>query len=851
MRTRHDPFGDSPVDPLRPGSTLPSAARELVNGIIGDAPVAAGSRLFGPVVVASLLVGYALLLELFGAAAVSALRVPLFAGAVLLSGRLTLVAVGAGVGIAAALLPPGSAGSAWHIAPLEVPGIVISALVLRGIVVTAVSSRTRRLRAEASLTKRFEGVLGVTARLTTTHDRQELLHAIVDEALHALDADATVLRIVRDGNLEVVAWAGMTDATAARLPVFRAGEGWYGEIAATGRPWVVTDAARQQVGSVYDRYEGVYEFRGDIIVPLVEDDRMIGSLSAVTVGPRDWALADVDFVVALATHAALALRNADLMATTELKAAQLSVLQAASARLSRAGGVEAIGRAIVEETRGIIDYHNARVYIIEPGGDVVPIAFEGAVGAYEQVDFDLLRCTLGQGFTGWVAEHGTPLLVDDANLDPRGSTIPGTDDVDESMLVVPLTYDGETTGVITLSKLGLRQFDGDDLRLLLILADLAATALQSARLLARSEALGGELRRLLDMSSQLSGSLDSREVANAIARHMAMAMDVEECAISYWDQDGQRVMTLGYYPETSRTELEEFFEISGFPATLRVLEEQAVVVVDAEDPDADPAEIALLTPGGNRTLIMLPLVAKGQSIGLVELLSRGTVRADAERLELGRTMANEAAIALENARLYEEARALADRDRLTGFYNHRYLHERFGEEIVRAQRSRQELSVLMLDLDDFKIVNDTFGHLFGDEVLAWTAEVIRSALRMSDIAARYGGDEFAVLLPDTSHDAALLVAERIRDAFAAASFDGGRHRDVSVGLAVGAATFPGDGRSVPELIAAADAGMYREKRGRPAGGRRSQRSASTTGVEPARDDVPRPVPAAADRALSA
>jgi diguanylate cyclase (GGDEF)-like protein len=157
----------------------------------------------------------------------------------------------------------------------------------------------------------------------------------------------------------------------------------------------------------------------------------------------------------------------------------------------------------------------------------------------------------------------------------------------------------------------------------------------------------------------------------------------------------------------------------------------------------------------------------------------------------------------------------------------------------------------MLDLDDFKIVNDTFGHLFGDEVLAWTAEVIRSALRMSDIAARYGGDEFAVLLPDTSHDAALLVAERIRDAFAAASFDGGRHRDVSVGLAVGAATFPGDGRSVPELIAAADAGMYREKRGRPAGGRRSQRSASTTGVEPARDDVPRPVPAPADRALSA
>jgi diguanylate cyclase (GGDEF)-like protein len=520
-------------------------------------------------------------------------------------------------------------------------------------------------------------------------------------------------------------------------------------------------------------------------------------------------------VVAISSRLAHARRDATLArepeaAQTQQWAAQLGVLQAASARLSRASGVEAVGRAIVEETRKIIDYHNARVYVLEPGGDVVPMAFEGVVGAYEQVDFALLRCRLGQGFTGWVAQHGVPLRINDANADPRGANIPGTDDVDESMLVVPMSYDGQVVGVITLSKLGLNEFDEDDERLLLILADQAATALESARLLARSEALAGELRRLLDMSGQLAASLQTVEVANLIAMHLVNALDVDECAISYWDRPKKRLATLGYHPPMA--DLTPFFEIEGYPETQRVLDEQVAVQITVDDPAADPAEVALLEPEGYRSLVMLPLVAKGQSIGLVELLSRGVIDMGTERLELARTMSNEAAMALENARLYEEARALADRDQLTGFYNHRYFHERFGEEVIRAQRSKQPLSVLMLDLDDFKLVNDTFGHLFGDQVLAWTAEVIRSTLRASDIPARYGGDEFAILLPDTTPPAAARAAERIRDAFAAAAFEGGTRSPVAVSLAVGAATFPTDGRSPTELIAVADAALYVEKR---------------------------------------
>jgi diguanylate cyclase (GGDEF)-like protein len=664
---------------------------------------------------------------------------------------------------------------------------------------------------EAELAERLDTVLNIAERLAASHDRSELFRTIVDETRRALRVDYVTIRILEDDRLVVAAWAGLPDDVALALPAFGVGEGWVGEVLQTGQVAAWSDA-REDPRHGGERYDGIVDFAGDLIAPLIHHDKVIGALSAVTREPRDWTDGDIAFLTTLATHAGIALSNAALFEQTETRATQLAVLQTASGRLSRASSLEAVGRTVVEETRGIIDYHNARVYLLEPPDQVVPIAFEGRVGAYEHVDFDLLRCRVGEGFTGWVAQHGEPLLINDANSDPRGATIAGTDEIDESMLVVPMRYDGITVGVITLSKLGFDGFDADDLRLLTILADHAATAVETARLLTHSQELAQELRRLLDMSSELSGSLDPRQVANLLAGHLARAMGVDECAISYWDRPSGRVESLGYFPTLRLEEIEPFFVVAGFPETIRVLERKETVIIDAEDPGADPAEVELLVRDGNRVLAMLPLVAKGQAIGLVEMFSKSEVRWDAQRLELARTMANEAAIALENARLYEDARKLADRDPLTGFYNHRFLHERMGEEVVRSQRGRRPLSVLMLDVDDFKLVNDTFGHLFGDKVLTWAAELIRSTLRLSDIAARYGGDEFALILPETDAEEARHAAERILEAFRERPFVGEQRGPVPIAASIGIATFPADGRTGTDLIAAADAALYQVKR---------------------------------------
>src|SRR3990172_8123150 len=131
---------------------------------------------------------------------------------------------------------------------------------------------------------------------------------------------------------------------------------------------------------------------------------------------------------------------------------------------------------------------------------------------------------------------------------------------------------------------------------------------------------------------------------------------------------------------------------------------------------ADPAEVAELRRNGMAELVMLPLVATGNAIGLVELLGAGPMQHDPASLDLVRAMANEAAVVLENARLYEAARNLADRDPLTNFLNHRSFHERLGEELLRAQRGRRPVALAMMDLDGFKLVNDTRGHQVGDQV---------------------------------------------------------------------------------------------------------------------------------------
>src|SRR3954454_16276370 len=221
--------------------------------------------------------------------------------------------------------------------------------------------------------------------------------------------------------------------------------------------------------------------------------------------------------------------------------AHLKMLQSLAGRLNRLNDVREIGSVIVNELRGLIDYHNCRVYIAD-GDTLFPIAFKGTLGQYTEESAEDLTCKFGEGFTGWVAETGRSLLLPNAMDCEFAVTIPNTEDIDESIVAVPLKYGSRVSGAVVISKLGVSQFDEDDVRLLEVLAGHASVALENARLYEAERVEAERAKESLWIANALLEF--SREVATAEGMDEVLARLVEQTAatigaprVSIWLQE--------------------------------------------------------------------------------------------------------------------------------------------------------------------------------------------------------------------------------------------------------------------------------------------------------------------------
>ena len=211
------------------------------------------------------------------------------------------------------------------------------------------------------------------------------------------------------------------------------------------------------------------------------------------------------------------------------------------------------------------------------------------------------------------------------------------------------------------------------------------------------------------------------------------------------------------------------------------------------------------------SFVHIPLTAQKKVNGVLVVCSYQSPAFARDAQAILNLVQNQVTIVIDNSRLYEATRQLAITDGLTRVYNHRFFQELFEKEYTRSDRYNTVFSLIMLDIDHFKKINDTYGHLCGDEILKNLASLVKSCLRSMDILARYGGEEFAILLPETGGDEALQTAERIRRAVEETAFMG-TEQGLSVTVSLGVATYPSRGVTErADIIAKADLALYEAK----------------------------------------
>ncbi|MDQ3129025.1 MAG: diguanylate cyclase, partial [Chloroflexota bacterium] len=550
--------------------------------------------------------------------------------------------------------------------------------------------------------------------------------------------------------------------------------------------------------------------------PLLDGETVLGVLNLYHDSSHAWAPDELDTMAALADQAAIAIKNAQNFERMATWAAQLQSIQQLGARLSRLGNEEEIGVTIATELRQLIDYHNVRVYRLR-GDDLIPVAMRGQVGEYVDETPEQLMVAFGQGITGWVAEHRLAQNLPDASADPRANTIAGTeDDLDESMLLAPMVYEDQVLGVLVLSKLGLHQFSDDDLRLLVIYASFAAQAFANADatglLRAQSDALGRQLanqRALLQITESILTTLDPSSILDQVAARLSDLVGYDNLSIELLDRTTGLLRPLTAKGIHAAEYLEPWLPGETGLATWVVAHNEPALVLD-EANDSRVQQFRDLPPVDG-SLICVPLRGRDGATGVLTLERLGLEqRYSEEEFELVKLFAAQVSIALQNAEVHRAVEIRAQTDGLTGLLN----HGTFQEWLGRSVQSHDPFSLIMLDLDDFKSVNDDLGHQAGDRLLAEIARAIEAAGRESDRVFRYGGDEFALILPGTDGSSALGVAERVRAAIGALGQAGTTWAaaGMPISVSIGVATFPRDGLSAEAILLAADRACFVAKR---------------------------------------
>lgn len=503
----------------------------------------------------------------------------------------------------------------------------------------------------------------------STLDLSEVLGRVVGKTAQLMGADICSLWLLSEDGQSLLPSAlyGRDEEFVSRwkgqtIPLER--ERLSMEVVNTGKPVVVFDAETD--GRTDKQAVRFFGDKSILVVPLVAKGRILGTLFLNHTRSQHWySNQDIEIASAIASQAAIAIDNARLYEETRRWTLQLEAMQSLVAKLNTGNTVSGIATTIATETKKIVDYDTCRIFLLRPGSEeLLPVTHSGAAeDRGETVEKPSIR--VGEGIIGWVAQTGRPQLISDVERDQRSRHVPGTPYVEESMIACPLTYQGRVTGVISLAKLGLGKFSGPDLRLLNILANQAAIAMENARLyqetLQKSQQLRGSFRRI---GEALAASPDLDETTRLILDLTSGVVQADVCVLQIVDDLGQVLYEAGKGAGW-RIAAEALRQHGDAPGSSPVREGVAVNISDTLS-DSRAINLPPTVAETWRVYLGVPLLLAGQPIGTLSVFRRRAQPFLASDVELLSSFANHAAIAVDRSQLFS---ALQERlDQFSGLH---------------------------------------------------------------------------------------------------------------------------------------------------------------------------------------
>ncbi len=447
----------------------------------------------------------------------------------------------------------------------------------------------------------------------------------------------------------------------------------------------------------------------------------------------------------------------------------------------------------------------------------------------------------GESMLKMILEQGAILsmdVLDDTSFLPlfeSEETYPEDWKSIKSLMACPISTRERPLGLILVHQCDERRTWIDpELELVDSVATHAALAMEQAFLYRRTKALADQQLLINHIVRAVRGSLDLDTILGTVTRELGEALSADRCQIAQPRAEGPLVVSHEYQADglTPMIGLNIYGEKIDFdPAILAELKTHSVMGIDLSrlgetsdskdgttlrdaplaviaDASADSRTLPFrpfLAAVGSRSLIAAPLLNEDRLLGLLMVHQTRSARDwKPEEAGLVTAIADQVSIAISHAQLFAQVRHQAITDGLTGLYNHIYLKNRLEKELRRAQRKQAPCSLLMLDLDRLKLINDSFGHPVGDAAIRQVAWALKNLLRSGDTAARYGGEEFAVILPETPLNEAALIADRLCRQVNSAPVPGLG----TISISIGAATYPDQAEDMKELIEKADMALY-------------------------------------------